>query len=66
MIPVFKNSGVSIFLDVFDKAGKKKMIIIIVVVRDRDLSALPLLRVSYQLLFVRTIGLADNLNSRYG
>ena len=46
--------------------NKKKMIIIIVVVRDWDLSALPLLRVSYQLLFVRTIGLADNLNSRYG
>ena len=45
---------------------KKKIIIIIVVVRDRDLSALPLLRVSYQLLFVRTIGLADNLNSPYG
>ena len=48
------------------KKKKKKMIIIIVVVRDRDLSAPPLLRVSYQLLFVRAIGLADNLNSRYG
>ena len=48
------------------KKQKKKMIIIIVVVRDRDLSAPPLLRVSYQLLFVRTIGLADDLNSRYG
>ena len=48
------------------KKKKKKIIIIIVVVRDRDLSALPLLRVSYQLLFVRTIGLADNLISRYG
>ena len=48
------------------KKTNKKMIIIIVVVRDRDLSAPPLLRVSYQLLFVRTIGLADDLISRYG